>query len=288
MGRENKGELPNGAPAPEGTATANKPGADTHVERVLGQVEEFARTGEDRPIARPPPLPTEATGAAANAGADEALPEERSEHWDAVQPAKTHEVQHPDKKVVIREQRTLSEVAADAGLSLVDFKALSAGDRRARTMLAVRLVDQLGGGAQRPAHSPRNQAAAPPTRKALGGSAGSGGADLLDALPALDADGSVVAGTTPSPPAAVRPAPRNPQQGADLLGDLPSLEADGSVLELGDAPPHDSDSALLRRGPSIHGTAGATTRLNPRLRSVLLAVAAIVALVVLLLVVWLR
>jgi hypothetical protein len=251
-------------------------------------VEEFARTGEDRPIARPPPLPTDATKATTKTESNDPLSEERSEHFDAVQPAKAHEVVHPEQKVVIREQRTLSEVAAEAGLSLADFKALSAGDRRARTMLAVRLVDQMDRTGQEATHQPQDQPATGSSRQAPERTAGTGGADLLDALPALDADGSVVAPSAPAQPAAGRAVPTVSKQSSDLLDDLPLLDADGSVVGLDDASARGSGSSVHRGRYSAHETAGALKKSHRRLRLGLLAAAAIIAAVLLLLIGWPR
>lgn len=203
--------------------------ADPRVDAVVEQLEALARTGEDRPVVRPPPLPTDPGQAA-----DYAL-DRRQEHVAAVRPAKAHDVVHPEKKVVINQQRTLSEIAAEAGLSMGDFKALNAGDRRARTMLAARLVDHMDRGVRlRPDTARGALPIRAPTgtqgRSAPVPSELSDGPLGLNALPGLEPDGSLIEPATPIvAPASPRPL-LDDDGGMSLLDGLPALDADGSVL----------------------------------------------------------
>lgn len=253
--------------------------SDERVLEVLDQIEAYSETGEDQAVVLARAKPRRKKKKRLPPG--ERPPDVRKEHRDNVRPAKVREEAAPEQSIVINQpDRTLSEVAEEAGLSPAEFKKLSAGDRRARTMLAAKLVDHIDAAY---ATVLGGRAGAPPAAAPRGGGDPAGGASVLDALPALEADGTVV--TPDSPPAALaRPgaAGRDPADpGAlDVLDALPAMDADGTVLGP-DAPAAPLAGSVDAPDSSAPSSAGARLAAEAKRRRLLvLAVLVLVAVLV--------
>ena len=199
--------------------------ADPKVQELLGKLDAMVASGEDMPleelapVAPPPPAP-EAEGG-------------HAEHFESVRVGESHKVAHEDK-IIVQPKRGLRQVAEEAGVKLDDFKKLEAGNKMARTQVAVRILDHLDeiyaalprtvGGRTAMLGQPDSvrDATAAGAGPASGSRTDAGG---IDPAVRTVGGGTIKGMPAPVPTAGAAPAESPPSSGAPVSGPVESSQA---------------------------------------------------------------